>query len=232
MLEKAGYRLPEEHQLQWDNIHKESVKRKAAMQARRAVMRKPPTSVSEGGPSDSPPAAAPSTRAPGQTPRIKAEEVVDLSADSTKASSCTQLLDCLEVSHASPDKTTPGHFASDGDANSLVLKQEQRVPATGASVPLASPHAGPDAPSVQRVELCTLNDVIADLTRLKALEAQIAAAGLHINLDRDLQCLQLVCDREGAHVAKERCAERRERLLLLKDTEIKSLRSQLDILRA
>jgi hypothetical protein len=31
---------------------------------------------------------------------------------------------------------------------------------------------------------------------MQALKAQIAAAGLHINFDRDLQCLQLVCDRE------------------------------------
>lgn len=73
-----------------------------------------------------------------------------------------------------------GHFAPDGDVNkqeSPVLKQEQRVPATGAALPLASPHAGPEAPPVQREELCTLGDVIADLTRLK-----VSRCGVHGSL--------------------------------------------------
>lgn len=56
------------------------------------------------GPSGSPRVTVRSTRPPGQAPRIKTVEVVDLSADSPRASSCTQ----MPGAHADPADRVPG----------------------------------------------------------------------------------------------------------------------------
>ena len=56
------------------------------------------------GPSGSPRVTVRSTCPPGQAPRIKTEEVVDLTADSPRASSCTQ----MPVAHAEPAERVPG----------------------------------------------------------------------------------------------------------------------------
>jgi hypothetical protein len=55
------------------------------------------------GPSESPRVTVRSNCPPGQAPRIKKEEVVDLTADSPRASSCTQ----MPGAHAEPAERVP-----------------------------------------------------------------------------------------------------------------------------
>ncbi|KAK9902619.1 hypothetical protein WJX75_000338 [Coccomyxa subellipsoidea] len=286
MLERAGYSLPDHAQKEWDEIRyaadinyeedESSEDESAEMSneerspgSQSSAGRNRAAPAAEGtadsadacaGPRGSTPAAAPTTPAPGQAPHSKIEEVVDLSADSPRASSSNQLpgpFAGLPLAHVPSDEDVPGREAADGAADRKgdpVVKQEKPLPATSAMLPPAFAQPAPNRLTGQLHGACTLSDVIADLTRLKALEPMIAAAGLCIDFDQDLQCLQSAHDRVGlAHhqdsridelltkarakqkqhkaalAAMEHRADRNERL---KDGEIQSSRSEITLMQA
>ncbi|BDA51242.1 hypothetical protein COCOBI_18-1190 [Coccomyxa sp. Obi] len=111
--------------------------------------------------------------------------------------------------------------------------------------------------SRSRTRVYTLGDVIRDINRLKAVQSQIAASGVRIDIDRVLQYLQVASHQEQQRtqqleprideVQAEASAERRnhqeallemqrqatrnEKLLAAKDNEIKGLREQVELQR-
>ncbi|EIE19903.1 hypothetical protein COCSUDRAFT_58138 [Coccomyxa subellipsoidea C-169] len=186
----------------------------------------PPDLDARARPSGPPRAAARFTRAPGQAMRRDDIEVVDLSDDSPKASSSTQRPAELAagLQTAVPGQGRAGHALAEGHVpvSSRAARQEPPAGAANAALPPPLGHFVLSVPSSERIGAFTLEDVIADITRLKELKPQIAAAGIGLDFDKILQCL---------HAARVREA-RNERLLTLKDEENKSLRSQLEVVQS
>ncbi|EIE19904.1 hypothetical protein COCSUDRAFT_58139 [Coccomyxa subellipsoidea C-169] len=172
----------------------------------------PPDQVARAGPSGPFRAAARSTRAAGQARGIEREEVIDLSPDSPRASTNTQLLAEIAVGL---NQSSTGHLAADGGDSgqgSLAVKREQRMQAATAALPLAHAHPAPSRPSGKLQVTCTLSRFVADIMGVEGEKEQMAAL-----------------------TEMRRRAEEREKLLTLnslKDAEIRSLRSQLEIQRA
>ncbi|KAK9902813.1 hypothetical protein WJX75_007142 [Coccomyxa subellipsoidea] len=195
MLESAGFCLPEDAQKEWDRLN-------GTEAALAEVSDDEAQSDLVGGAEDIGEEGLQGIQRSAKrrkAPRIKTEEVVDLSADSPRASSCTQM-------PGAPAERVPGHEAADGGASqpgSPAVKQERHLPATSAAQPPAFAHRASQGPSAQHNGTRTLGDVIANVTRL-----------------------------EAALAAMERRAERGESLATLKDAEIKSLRSQLELLQS